>query len=304
MRSIKQSGYDFVKVYQFLPRDVYFAIADEAKQQKIDFAGHVPFALTAAEASDAGQKTFEHIFGVTIACSTQESSLRPSLATAAAQVGNSIPRRILELFIRNETEPLASYSDQKADALFRRLARNGTYAVPTLVLHRSLGIGPAPQPRNDERLKYMPGEYPAAFYMGIGVLYSPYQPVYQRLLTVTGAMHRAGVKILAGTDTFNAYCFPGFSVHDELELFVEAGMTPLKALQTATLNPAQYLNLSRSLGTVEKGKLADMVLLDANPLQKIGNTRKIAGVVVNGKYLPRESLQKMLNDVEAIANKN
>jgi hypothetical protein len=303
VRSIKRSGYDFVKVYQFLPRETYFAIADEAKKQKIDFAGHVPFAVTAVEASDAGQRTFEHIFGVTIACSTQEPSLRPALADAAARVSNGFPEH-MGLFIRNEMEPLTSYSDQKADALFRRLARNGTYAVPTLVLHRSLGIGPAPQPRNDERLKYMPMTIRQLFTWELGFFTSSYQPVYQRLLAVTGAMHRAGVKILAGTDTYNAYCFPGFSVHDELELMVEAGMTPLEALQTATLNPAQYLNRLQSLGTVEKGKLADLLLLDANPLEKIGNTRKIAGVVVNGKYLARASLQKMLNDVETIANKN
>ena len=303
VRTIKRNGYDFVKVYQFLPREVYFAIADEAKKQNIDFAGHVPFALSAGEASDAGQKTFEHIFGVTLACSIQESSLRPALADAAARVGNSFPDH-LALFIRNETEPLASYSDQKAFELFKRLVRNGTYAVPTLVLHRSLGIGPAPQPRNDERLKYMPGNIRQIFTWELALFTAPYQPVYQRLLAVTGAMHRAGVRILAGTDTFNAYVFPGFSLHDELELLVEAGMTPLEALQTATLNPARYLNRSQSLGTVEKGKLADLVLLDANPLEKIGNTRRIAGVVVNGRYLKRESLQKMLADVEAIANKN
>jgi imidazolonepropionase-like amidohydrolase len=117
-------------------------------------------------------------------------------------------------------------------------------------------------------------------------------------------MHRAGVKVLAGTDTPNAYCFPGFSVHDELELFVKTGFTPLEALQTATLNPARYLNLSGSFGTIEKGKTADLVLLDANPLENIGNTRKIAGVVVNGRYLQKETLQKMLTDVEAIASKN
>ena len=81
-------------------------------------------------------------------------------------------------------------------------------------------------------------------------------------------------------------------------------LSPLEALQTATLNPARYLNLSRSLGTVEQGKIADLVLLDANPLATIGNTRKIAGVVVNRRYLPPESIQKMLADVEAIAGKN
>ena len=117
-------------------------------------------------------------------------------------------------------------------------------------------------------------------------------------------MHREGVRILAGTDTFNSYCFPGFSVHDELELFVQAGLTPIEALQTATLNPAKYLELTNSLGTIEKGKIADLILLDANPLDNVGNTRKIAAVVTDGRYLPRELLDKMLTDVEARARKD
>jgi imidazolonepropionase-like amidohydrolase len=302
VRTVKQSGYDFVKTYQFLSRETYLAIADEAKKQNIPFAGHVPFSLTAAEASDAGQKTFEHIFGVSIACSTDEATLRPALADASARVGNSIADH-MALFIRNETEPLAGYDQQKATALFKRMAKNGTYAVPTLVLHQSLGIGPNPPVRNDSRLKYMPANIKQSFVWELGLLsaHQSYQPVYERLLSMTGSMHRAGVKILAGTDTYNSYCYPGFSLHDELELFVKAGLTPLEALQTATLNPAQFLNLTRSLGTVEKGKIADLVLLDANPLVNIGNTRKIASVVVNGRYLPQESLQKMLADVEASA---
>ena len=302
VRRLKKNGYDFIKTYQFLPREAYFAIADEAKKQKIDFAGHVPFAATAAEASDAGQKTFEHIFGVTLACATDEHKIRPALADAAAHVSKEFAEHVT-LFVRNETEPLGSYNDQKAAELFKRLARNGTYAVPTLVLHRSLSIGPGSGLRDDPRLKYMPVNIRQLFTWELG-FFASYGPVYPRLLAVTEAMHRAGVKILAGTDTYNAYCYPGFSVHDELELLVEAGLTPLEALQTATLNAASYLNLSRSLGTVDKGKLADLLLLDANPLERIGNTRKIVGVVVNGKFLPRESLQKMLADVEAIANKN
>jgi imidazolonepropionase-like amidohydrolase len=146
----------------------------------------------------------------------------------------------------------------------------------------------------------MPASIRQIFVWELG-FFNSYGPVYKQMLLMTGAMHRAGVKVLAGTDTFNAYCFPGFSLHDELELFVKAGFTPLEALQTATLNPARYLNLSHSLGTIEKGKTADLVLLDANPLESISNTRKIAGVVVNGRYLPKETLQKMLAGVEAIA---
>lgn len=302
VRTLKQRGYDFVKVYQFLPREVYFAIADEARKRGIAFGGHVPFSVSAAEASDAGQKSFEHIFGVTLACSAQEASLRPSLAEAAARVGKDFAPH-MELFIRNESEPLASYNEQKAATLFARLAANGTYAVPTLVLHRSLASGADPAFRNDPRLKYMPPSIRQLFDWELK-FFTSYRPVYERLLLTTGAMRRAGVKVLAGTDTFNAYCFPGFSLHDELELFVQTGFTPLEALQTATLNPARYLNLSTSLGTIEKGKIADLILLDANPLDSIGNTRKIAAVVTDGRYLPKESLQKMLADVEARAVKN
>lgn len=302
VRSLKERGYDFIKVYQFLPREAYFAIADESRKQGIVIGGHIPFSVTAAEASDAGQKSFEHIFGITLACSVQEASLRPSLAEAAAHVDKTFDAHI-QLFIRNEFEPLASYDQQKAAALFKHLARNGTYAVPTLVLHRSLGLGTDPAFRNDPRLKYMPPSIRQLFDWELG-FFTSYRPVYERQLLTVGELHRAKVKILAGTDTYNSYCFPGFSLHDELELLVQAGLTPAEALQTATLNPAVYLNLSGSLGTIEKGKTADLVLLEANPIENIGNTRKIFAVVANGRYLPKEELQKMLADVEARASKN
>ena len=299
--SLKQNGYDFIKVYQFLPREAYFAIANEARKQNISFAGHVPFSVSAAEASDAGQKSFEHLFGVNLACSTQEASLRPLLAEAAANVGKDFAPHI-ELFIRNESEPLAGYNEQKAATLFKYLTKNGTYIVPTLVLHRSLGLGADPAFRNDPRLKYMTQDIKQLFDWVLG-FFKSYRPVYEHFLVTVGAMHQAGVKILAGTDTFNAYLFPGFSLHDELALLVEAGLSPLQALQAATVNPARYLGLSNLLGTIEKGKIADLVLLEANPLENIGNTKKIAAVVVNGRYLPKESLQKMLADVEVAANR-
>ena len=108
---------------------------------------------------------------------------------------------------------------------------------------------------------------------------------------------------MAGTDAANPYVIPGFSLHDELGLFVKAGLTPMEALQTATLNPAKFLDMQNSLGTVEQGKITDLVLLEANPLDNIGNTQRISAVVVNGRYLPKESLQKMLVEVEAAANK-
>jgi imidazolonepropionase-like amidohydrolase len=121
-------------------------------------------------------------------------------------------------------------------------------------------------------------------------------------------MHRAGVGILAGTDAAilaGTYApMIGFDLHDELMLLVRAGLTPMEALQAATLNPAKFLGKLHDQGTVEKGKLADLVLLDANPLQDISNTQKISAVVVGGKLIAKSELQEMLAKVEAAANKN
>lgn len=118
------------------------------------------------------------------------------------------------------------------------------------------------------------------------------------MLKLVKAMHRSGVKFMAGTDSSVPFVFPGFSLHDELELFVASGFTPFEALQTATRNPAEFLGLIKDLGTLEKGKLADLVILESNPLEDIRNTRKIFGVVINGRYLPKESLQTMLDEAE------
>jgi imidazolonepropionase-like amidohydrolase len=123
--------------------------------------------------------------------------------------------------------------------------------------------------------------------------------VYEKDLELVGAMHRAGLSILAGTDT----AIPGFGLHDELMLLVRAGLTPMEALQAATLNPAKFLGKLQDQGTVEKGKLADLVLLEANPLEDIRNTQKVNGVVANGRLLDKKALDGLLAGVEAAANK-
>ena len=116
-------------------------------------------------------------------------------------------------------------------------------------------------------------------------------------------MHKAGVEFIAGTDVLNPYCFPGFSLHDELAILVEAGLSPIEALQTATLNPARFLGVEKDIGTVANGKIADLVLLDANPLDDIRNTTKINSVVVSGRLLDKTALDQRLTQVRELAQK-
>jgi imidazolonepropionase-like amidohydrolase len=182
--------------------------------------------------------------------------------------------------------------------------------VPTLVAWRTWSRVNDPKYRADPRRKYVPlvveltwlhrevkDEFrlPAFGAVMTKADFENRELLYRGHLRLVGAMHKAGVKVLAGTDAPVPYVFPGFSLHDELELLVAAGMTPLEALQAATRRPAEYLDRLKDLGTVEKGKLADLVLLDANPLDDIRNTKKIHAVVTRGRVLGKPSLQALLD---------
>jgi imidazolonepropionase-like amidohydrolase len=120
-------------------------------------------------------------------------------------------------------------------------------------------------------------------------------------LEIVGRMHRAGVGILAGTDSGIPYVVQGFSLHDELHWLVKAGLTPMEALRSATLRPAEYFGITGSAGAIARGKFADLVLLNADPLQDIANTRKIEAVMAAGHYLARADLDRMLQKLKADA---
>ncbi|HEY7213451.1 MAG TPA: amidohydrolase family protein [Thermoanaerobaculia bacterium] len=307
----KQEGADFIKVYSRLPREAYFAIADEAKKQGIPFAGHVPETVSVIEASDAGQKSIEHFTSFMEACSTREEELRKARADAWANLPEGQARPSRASLRPLSRQMLDTFSPEKANALFARLARNHTWQCPTLVVQRNMAFIKDPAIHDDPRVKYMPpgiasGWDPTGDFRLQDRTQEDYdlaRAAYKKLTELVVPMRRAGVEFLAGTDVINPYCFPGFSLHDELTLLVQAGLSPMEALQAATLNPARFLDKEKDLGTVAKGKIADLVVLEANPLADIGNSRKIDAVVLNGKLFPKPELQKMLADVEALAGK-
>ncbi len=310
VKTAKQEGADFIKVYSLLSREAFFAIADESKKQGIAFAGHIPQSVTVAEAAEAGQRSVEHLTGMLTACSAKEDELRQTQEAANASAtgfGARDPAAARQL----TRSIIESYDAKKAAGVFAKLKQHHTWHCPTLTVLRSIASLTDPEFRNDPRLRYMPPGIrfqwdPAndfRFKARTAEDYELSKLVLQRQFEIVGQMRKAGVEFLAGTDTLNPYCFPGFSLHNELELMVKAGFTPLEALQSATLNPARYLGQEKNMGTVEKGKLADLVLLDANPLEDIKHTQKINAVVYGGKLYPRAELDRMLATVEATAKK-
>ncbi|MFP5263446.1 MAG: amidohydrolase family protein [Blastocatellia bacterium] len=269
VRKAKQAGADFIKVHDDISRASYFALVNEAKLLSLPVEGHVPGSVTAEEASEAGQKSIEHLTGLAVA----------------------------------EADPTVA---EKWLAIFKK---NQTWHCPTLIMRHNYASLNGSNIARDPRLRYVKpswkerwlrmteeaGTWPA----GEG---AKRNETIRKEDALVSKMQKAGVGILAGTDDGNPYVYPGFSLHDELSLLTQAGLTPMEALRAATYNPAKFLGLLSLLGTVERGKLADLVLLDANPLENISNTKKIAGVIMNGQYLGRESLDKILAEVEAAAN--
>ena len=288
---IKESGADFVKIYNGIPRDAYFALVDESRKQNIPFAGHLPFEIRASEASDAGQRSIEHLTGIAIACSKREQDLIRQLR----------PLRYFEN-LNATVEAIRSFDAAKCQDLFAQFRRNSTWQVPTLTVHRAMGYMNDSHFTSDPRVAYMSVEVRRRWDPANDFRFRRWRPqdfeLHRQLLKaeeqMVGIMFRAGVPLLAGTDAMNPYCMPGFSLHDELALLVESGLTPLAALQAATLRPAEFLGRTNEFGSIAPGKRADLVLLSADPLADIHNTTQIQSVWLRGQYFDRAALDQLL----------
>jgi imidazolonepropionase-like amidohydrolase len=275
---IARSGADFVKLHWIADKQTYFALADEARRRGLMLVGHDPLqGITLQEISDAGQKSIEHYDG--------------SFASQLKKM------------------------DKKArEDLYARFIRNGTSFVPTLLL---MDIGPKLNPLADAdaRLKYALDDSRGR-YISDQLAYGwrgflkvvpkfPGPELYFAAVLSLREINQAGVRIMAGTDLGVPLVYPGFSLHTELEQLVRrVAMTPMQAIQAATLRPAEFFGMQQKLGTIERGKVADLVLLEANPLDDIKNTQKVDSVVVGGRLLTKAHLQKDLAEVEAEASKS
>jgi len=272
VRSLKRKGVDFIKIRTVASHETYLAIAKAAQETQLPLTGHV-FRLEPEDALRAKQRSIEHFFFPT----------------------------------------LDNRSEEERNKLFNQFAENGTVIVPTLATWTTSILVPAKKleelvedsaGRLDKRRRYVSRRLIEDWREQVAERKEPspieWAEVFPSVLRDLREMHRAGMKILPGSDVAVVPVFPGFSLHEELELLVsKVGMTPMEALLSAHRRPAEFFGMQHDLGTVEVGKLADLVLLDDNPLQDIRNTRRIRAVVANGSLFRRADLNRIVADIEA-----
>ena len=312
----QQRGADFIKVYSGLPRNAYFAIADEAKKRGIPFEGHVPECRERRRSIRTLARKALSILRWWLRAAQKKRRPRPQNGSGwkpcSGRRTRTMPQKIAagQNIIRLNFHVVETFDEATAQSLFAQFVKNSTWQTPTLTLLQAQIDDPLNP--NDPRLKYLSKEVRAKWDAGY---YSHFPPPARAAMIqlakaefdeskkIVGLMYQAGVPILAGTDTMNPQCFPGFGIHDELALLVEAGLSPLAALQAATRNAAQFMGQLDRRGTIEVGKTADLVLLDKDPLADIHNTRSIQAVVLNGKLYQRAALDAMLAKAQTLASR-
>ncbi len=284
-------GADLIKVFSDLPEPEWRALMDEARALGIPVCGHIPREVKLLEAAAAGQRSDEHLTQVYEACSTREALLLQARKGLSLQESDSLQSA-------QEPEILASFDPQLCARTATALAQTKQVQVPTLVLPYFEARGSRtdfrenPSWRNLRRDEQSRWERILKQHHVETKLASRRWEISRRIVK---ELHAAGVRTLAGTDTPMPLVYPGFSLHKELELLVEAGLSRADALRAATIWPAEFLGLAASAGSIAVGKRADLLLLDGNPLAEITNTQRIRAVVLDGRLLPRSDLQALLD---------
>jgi len=293
MEALAARGVDLIKIYNRLTPEGLRMIADEARRLNMPIAGHVPLRVTAAEASDAGFRSIEHARDFLFDCFPGSAEFRRT--TRSVEPPMALRRAMVE-----------QHDPTLCAQTFAILVRNRTWYVPTHVTRRMDALAADSAFRNDPRSRFVPKfvwddwnrDADRMMALDSSVGRTAMRGFYRKGLELTGAAHRAGVRVVLGTDAGDSYVFPGSAVHDELGELVSAGLTPAQALRSATLDAAEFLRVEQQYGSVMSGKRADLLLLSANPLADIGHTRRISAVIFGGVVSDRARLDSLLRAVE------
>jgi predicted amidohydrolase YtcJ len=298
VEDLASNGADLIKVYENLSRDAYFAIIDEARRKRIPVDGHIPFRMTPDEVANAGQRTVEHPEVLALGCSTAADAERERFARVLAGYDSLTESEQFLVQFRHYRALYDTRDRAACRSTIEAFRRNRTAVTADLVAYHHV-VHAAEILADETSMRLVPPAIRRSWREGFDSemtreFQSILRPIIPMELENVRLLNEAGLVLLAATDVGVPLQVPGISLHRELVRLVEAGLTPLEALQTATLNPARVLDLGDSLGPVEAGKLADLVLLDANPLEDISNTRRIRAVVADGRLYRRADLDRLL----------
>jgi len=303
-------GVAFIKVHDWLSRESYLAAATEARRRQSYIAGHLPIAVDPVDAARARQRSIEHMgngwSGLLLFASADRHLIDSVSKWANVEAGTS---ELMKHFTPSWQRRLAdSFSASRARTLCSTLAGGGVWLTPTTYFSAYLTLMPLDSSIvRDPRLNYLPRSIRDLTQYVVpkerfsrAARRSPNVGVYETRARLIRICRDQGVRFLAGTDT-GPYgpMIPGFSLHDELARLVADGLTPLQALQAATINPARFFRATDTAGTIASGKRADLVLLDANPLTNINNIRRINAVVIGGQVVTQADRQRMLDSLAA-----
>ena len=299
--SLQRLRVDYVKIYDSkISGAAYLETIRQAQRRGLKTTGHMPYSVTLGEAVKRGLDATEHLYYVFKACSGKEDSL-----TALVRTSLNTPKP-LGLFAMLPAV-YDTYSPAAAARIFALMAKHHTAAVPTLYIQKTLAELPGNDHAQDSLLAYIDPKIQATYTRRLASARQQSLAAQEfskklnvKFMSLLPLMQAAGVPILAGSDSgaFNSYIYPGASLQGELELLVQAGLTPLQALQAATINGAKFMGVAGRTGTIAPGKDADLVLLTGNPLENIANVRKIDVVISRGKAYPAPALANLLRAIK------
>ncbi len=295
----QQEGSDFIKVYSEIPANSYRQLVKEADSYGLHVAGHKPLSIPLSEALNAGQRSFEHPRIFLFECFPGADTF--ILATDKRQA-----------YKKFKKEMISQFDTVKAKALMRKMYENDAYWVPTLQVIKSAAFAHDENFIKDQRLQYIPAMRKLLWWdpdinraakdnlspESRGVNMALYNSARKQILMA----YNEQVRMMAGTDVTDSYSFPGFSLHDEIRDLKDSGLSELEALRTATIYPSIYSGRNQDLGSIRPGYLADLLILEANPLEEISNTKKISGVLISGLYFDKNQLEKLKEDTAALAS--
>ncbi len=295
---------DLIKAYEMLSPETFAAVAARAKEKGLKVTGHVPLSMDVISASNAGLNSMEHLRNLEMSIAKDADKLllkrREMLVAGKNDQGGILRSRMHQA---QRMHAVQNQDPLKRKEVLSVLAKNNTWQIPTLTIATAGTNAVFARPEWRANYKYLPDSL-GNQWMESSIKYAENSPDQNAKDYTKWAeemvkhLSEANVGIMAGTDCPIFFLTPGYSLHEELRLLVKSGLTSLEAINAATLRPAQYFNLENELGTIENGKLADLLILDENPLDDIRNTQKINAVFKNGKLFDRTALDEMLKDLE------